>query len=76
MNRRRADVAALIGDGAGERVCKLGVHLLVQRIDHLEDAEGHAFEHDILTDHTGNEVLLVHLLKQDFRKLHQVGRAY
>ena len=67
-----ADVAALVGDRARERVRELRVHLLVHRVHHLEDAEGHALEDDVLADDAGDEVLLVDLLEQDLGELHQV----
>jgi hypothetical protein len=41
-------------------------------VHHLEHAERHALEHDVLADHAGDEVALVDLLEQHLGEPHQV----
>ena len=54
-----ADVTALVGDRAREGVRELRIHLLVEGMHHLEDAERHPLEDDVLPDDAGDEVLAI-----------------
>jgi hypothetical protein len=65
-------VAPLVCDGAREGVGELRVCRTVAGVHHLEDVERHALEDDVLPDDAGHEVLLIDLLEQGLRELHQV----
>jgi hypothetical protein len=62
----------IVGDGSSEGVCELRVRGTVSGVHHLEDVERHALEDDVLPDDAGHEVLLIDLLEQSLRELHQV----
>ena len=67
-----ADMSALVGDRPPQGLGELGVGFPVAGLQQFEHGEGHALQHDVLPDHAGDEVTVVHLLEEHLGELDEV----